>query len=217
MKKITIKRTQGTSRIEAFSDSIFAFCITLLALDIKIPELNVNMNSMEMAGNLLVQQLPHFITYILSFLIIAILWVNHHHFFENFKYTDWKLLWYNNFLLFWVILIPFSTNFIGEHPGVALADVEYSGVMFLVALSFFLMVRYVFFKSHLLDIEISEKHRREEFQHTFPAVILYGLATVAAFWRYEVSLAILVLVPALYFIPSFLHLEKSMVEELPEN
>ena len=140
--------------------------------------------------------------------------MNHHHFFENFQYTDWKLLWYNNFLLFGVVLIPFGTDFIGEHPFIPLVVAIYSAIMFTVALGFLLMVRYVFFKSKLLAVDIAMEQRKGEFRHTFPAVVLYGLAVIFAFVQFEVSLFILLLVPALYFIPSVLHMEEGIMGEV---
>ncbi len=211
MKK-NIKKTEGTQRLEAFSDSVFAFCVTLLVIDIKVPMFSGNLNDAVMAA--ILQQWPKFLIFVLSFMIIAILWVNHHHFVENFKYTDWKLLWYNNFLLFWVVLIPFATDFIGEHPYAPLVVAMYSWIMFMVGLSFLLMVRYVFFKSELLDVNIPDRLRKEEFGHTFPAVALYGIATLLAFVKFEISLVILILVPALYFIPSVLHREKGFMDDI---
>jgi uncharacterized membrane protein len=213
MKKKGTKKVEGTHRLEAFSDSIFAFSMTLLAMNIKIPVFS-DSESNTFIGTLLLGQLPQFLIFVLSFLIIAIVWVNHHHFFHNFEHTDWKLLWYNNFLLFWVILIPFITDFIGEHPFVPFVVAMYSAIMFMVALSFLLMVRYVFFKSFLLDTTISYKKRKREFQRTtFPAVLLYAIATFLAFWSVTASLIICFFIPIFYFVPSVLQEEKKFTNE----
>ena len=208
MAKITkkiIKNLEGTGRIEAFSDGIFAFGITLLVMNINIPPFTDE--SSAMVTSILIQQLPVFITFIFSFLVVAILWVNHHHFFHNCQKSDWKLLWLNNFLLFWTILIPFTTNLMGQHPYMPIAVGIYAGDMFMVGFSFFLMVWYVFFKSSLVEGTISMKERKKEFKKTFPAVFLYGLATILAFFATNIALIILAIVPLIYFVPSVLNSE----------
>jgi len=207
MAKKQIKNLEGTERIEAFSDGIFAFSMTLLVMNINIPPFTDE--SSAMVTSLLIQQLPIFITFIFSFLVIAILWVNHHHFFHNCPKSDWKLLWFNNFLLFWTILIPFTTNLIGSHPYMPVAVATYSGDMFMVAVSFFLMVRYVFFKSSLIESTISKTERKKEFRKTFPALFLYGMATILAFYATTIALIILVIVPIFYFVPSVLNMDEN--------
>ncbi len=201
-----VKKVDGTERIEAFSDGIFAFSITLLVMDIKIPPLNDLSNQAALTA--LFHQFPKFIIFLFSFLVIAILWVNHHHFFHNFKHSDWKFLWHNNLLMLWVILIPFATAFLGDQPFQPIVVMLYSFIMFLAVFSFMLMVRYVFFKSTLLDLNIPLMTRKKEYRRVFPAVFMYAFATIVAPWFVYFSLAILVLVPLIYFVPSFIEERK---------
>jgi len=73
------------------------------------------------------------------FVIVGIFWVNHHAFFHSLKKSDGKLLWYNNFMLFWMSLIPFCTAFLGEHPRSPEALMVFGGIMTMAGLSFPLM------------------------------------------------------------------------------
>ncbi len=200
-KKIT-KIVEGTDRIGNFSDSIFGFSMTLLVMDITIPPLDNPSNKAII--EVLIHQSPKFISFLFSFLVVAIIWVNHHHFFHNFKRVDWKLLWYNVAVLFWVIMIPFTTGFIGDHPFQPIVVAIYAVVMFFVVFHFMLMVRYVFFKSALLEMSIPLDQRKKELRRVWPAIIIYGIATVSALIYVPFALALLFFVPVFYFVPSLI-------------
>lgn len=196
------KSVQGTHRVEAFSDGIFAFSMTLLALNLDLGTLP-NLNNTAV-WDALIDSGPKFLIFLVSFFVISILWVNHHHFFNNFRHSNWKLMWHNLIFLLWVILIPFITNFLGDNPTQPLVISIYGIVMALAVISFLSMVYYVFFRSDLVDNKISVKNRKEEFNRGIPAVIAYILATLLAHLNIYVSLAIFALVPIWYFVPTFL-------------
>src|SRR5262249_17063882 len=109
---------ENTSRLEAFSDAIIAIAMTLLILEVHVPTLTDTSTAGVIEG--LRQVLPHFLSFALSFVTLAVIWVNHHTFFHEIRGTDPKLQWYNNHLMFWVCVIPFVTAFLGEHPFVPL-------------------------------------------------------------------------------------------------
>lgn len=205
-KRTFEKNVEGTSRIEAFSDGIFAFSITLLALDLNFGKL-ADLGNEEVL-NTLMSAGPKFLIFLISFFVIGILWVNHHHFFHNFKATNWKLLWHNNLFLLWIILIPFITNFLGNNPTQSTVISIYGLVMTFAVASFLLMVRYVFFKSNLVDEKISLKTRRKELARGWPALFSYLTASIIAQFNIFIALAIFVLVPVLYFVPTFLVAEE---------
>lgn len=102
----------STSRIEAFSDGVIAIILTIMVFDLKLHEIPTD----KTVWNELTLLVPKFVSYAISFLMLAIMWVNHHQLFHQIKYTDRKLLWYSIHLLFWMSLIPFGTNFIGVNP-----------------------------------------------------------------------------------------------------
>src|SRR5690349_17366074 len=97
----------GKARLEAFSDGVFAILITILVLELKIPH----------GGDLtaLKPLLPLFLTYILSFVMLAIYWNNHHHMLHAASRVTGKILWANMHLLFWLSLLPFATGWMGEN------------------------------------------------------------------------------------------------------
>ena len=205
-KKAFEKNVEGTGRVEAFSDSIFAFSVTLLALDLNFGKLTDLSN--EAVGQVLMDSAPKFIIFLISFFVLGILWVNHHHFFNNFKATNWKLLWHNNIFLLWIILMPFITNFLGNNPLQPWVISIYGLVIAAAVGSFLLMVNYVFFRSDLVDKKISVQTRKRELRRGYPGLGAYILAALVTPWNVYVSLVLLVLVPILYFIPSFLVEEK---------
>ena len=87
---------------------------------------------------------PKLISFTVSFATVAIYWVNHHHFFSRVTHTDWKLLWANNLLLFWLTVVPFTTAVVGDHPTEPVAVFIYGMNLALAAASFALMGWYVF-------------------------------------------------------------------------
>jgi uncharacterized membrane protein len=190
---------EGTGRIEAFSDGVFAIIVTLLIFEIHVPEL-VNLDSGTVLSEL-ARLGPKFISFAVSFATLAIFWVNHHHFFYEITHTDWRLMWHNNFLLFWLTVVPFTTAFIGDYPTQPLVVALYAANMGMASLAFTLMGKYVFFKSALLPGRFSLASRHMEFRRSVAGTLAYFVAAALAFVRAELSLVILLLIPIFYVVP----------------
>ena len=109
----------GRGRLEAFSDGVIAIIITIMVLELKAPH--------QATVPALAAQAPMFVSYALSFLVVAIMWVNHHHLMHAVPTVDAPFLWWNNALLFAMSLIPFSTALLGENPRSPLAVSVYGG------------------------------------------------------------------------------------------
>ncbi|WP_121971596.1 TMEM175 family protein [Leptolyngbya sp. BC1307] len=103
-----MKSVMSLSRFEAFSDGVFAIAITLLAIDIKVP--NLEQVPPSAVINEIIQIWPYFLSYITSFLVIGVLWLNHHTLFHFLKGIDRTTLTINLFLLMCVAFIPYVTN-----------------------------------------------------------------------------------------------------------
>ncbi len=101
---------RDTGRIEAFSDGVFAIALTLLVLDLRVPELHGRS-----VWSAILQLWPQFLGYVLSFLIIAINWVFHHRKFRAIVRYDTRLIWINLAFLFFVALVPFPTSLLSEY------------------------------------------------------------------------------------------------------
>src|SRR5881398_552276 len=95
-----------TGRLEAFSDGVLAILITIMVLELKVPE--------EPTFEALRPSLVGLLTYLLSFVYIGIYWNNHHHMFQISRYVDGSVLWANLHLLFWLSLYPFTTAWLDE-------------------------------------------------------------------------------------------------------
>jgi uncharacterized membrane protein len=119
-----------TRRLEAFSDGVIAIIITIMVLELEVPR--------EYTLKALFEILPKFISYFLSFLYVSVYWVSHHELFKIAEKVNGKILWTNLHLLFWLSLIPFTTDWIGEgnHHTDAVPAISYGFVLLMCELSF---------------------------------------------------------------------------------
>ena len=131
----------STTRLETFSDGVIAIIITIMVLELKLPDLSKESSTTQAISHLK-ELLPYFITYALSFMKIGIFWTNHHHLFHLLEHTDQHLVWQNFIFLFFLSLIPFATAEVGSNPFIAIAPAIYGAVMFLTNLAFLIMRHY---------------------------------------------------------------------------
>jgi uncharacterized membrane protein len=119
------------SRIVAFSDGVFAIAITLLVLNLGVGE---GVKDGEL-GRVLWDHRQDLIAYALSFAVIGRFWIVHHRFFGEVTGFDGRLIWLNLFYLAWIVLIPFSSQVLGDYGGTTAAEVLYAGNLVGVMLS----------------------------------------------------------------------------------
>ena len=142
-----------TGRIEAFSDGVFAVAITLLVLDIKVPPFPSANPAFSLAKELLAEW-PAYLAFLMSFLTILIMWINHHRVFTLIRLTDDRFMILNGLLLLCVTAVPFSTALLAAYirlPDARLATLIYAGVSLLMAFSFNGLWRYAAHDGRLLD------------------------------------------------------------------
>src|SRR5215471_14225643 len=123
-----------TSRIEAFSDGLFAIAATLLILEVKIPS-----PTQTILARQLLQRWPSYVAFLLSFLFIGIMWINHHRLFTHIKRSDNGLLILNLLLLLGVTAVPFPTAVLAIHlrgPGARTAAALFNGTYVVIAIFF---------------------------------------------------------------------------------
>jgi uncharacterized membrane protein len=154
------------SRLEAFSDGVFAIAITLLILDIRFPEIEY---SQFREG--LVSILPRILAYALSFIIIGLYWVIHHNSMHVMRKTDRGFLWLNILFLLCVSFIPFPTSLVGRYPFQAWPIIIYGITLITCNAIGYIMVLYVHYHRHLAIPEFSEKYLRG---HTPSYVFING-------------------------------------------
>lgn len=189
-----------TGRLEAFSDGIFSIIVTLLAFNLKAPELKDEATSQQ-ALRQLWRLVPDFLGFTLSFTYIAIIWVNHHQFFHTVKKTNAKLLWLNNLLLFWICFIPFPTAFVGRHPTQPVAVALFSFVFFMASSSFMWMRYYATYQADLLNDDIPDAEKRIAFRRTLVGPLAYLLTIAVSFVSVWVALALNFATAVFYFVP----------------
>jgi uncharacterized membrane protein len=122
-----------TSRLEAFSDGVIAIIITIMVLELQIP------HSPDLAA--LRPLLPVFLTYVLSFVIVAIYWNNHHHLLHLADKVTGPIMWANMHLLFWLSVVPFTTGWMGENHFAALPTAVYGFVLLMASIGYWILVR----------------------------------------------------------------------------
>src|SRR5437867_5442106 len=115
------------TRLEAFSDGVVAILITIMILELKIPE--------ETDLHALRPLLPIFLTYVMSFVFLGIYWSNHHHMLHVTERVNGAVLWANLHLLFWLSLVPFVTGWMGENHFAAVPTAAYGAVLLACALA----------------------------------------------------------------------------------
>jgi uncharacterized membrane protein len=192
-----MQTTITKDRIEAFSDGVFSIIITLMVFDIKLPTLDAE-HTFWWA---LQQIIPQLDAYMLSFVTIAIIWINHHHVLSLIKHVDMPLLWHNFHLLFWCTLIPFVNNFIGRYPFRAEAALCYGLVFSGAALSFMLLRRYAGIKAQLMHDHASEELERKVLRGNVMAAFLYALGGALGFISPFISYILFAGIALYYVLP----------------
>jgi uncharacterized membrane protein len=147
---------------------------------------------------------PKALGFAISFFTVAIYWVTHHYIFHRITHSNWKLMWYNTLLLFWLAIVPFTTAFIGDYPTQPLIVFIYALNLFLATLTFSLLTCYVFFKSDLMADSVSDNERWKHWKRGCRGFALYGLAGLAAFINVYVALIILIIIPFIFVVPRLL-------------
>jgi uncharacterized membrane protein len=122
-----------TARLEAFSDGVLAIVITIMVLEMKVP------HSGELSA--LKPLVPVFLSYVLSFMTVAIYWNNHHHLMHAVGHVNGKVLWANIHLLFWLSLIPFVTGWMGENHFAQWPVIAYGFILTMAGVAYYILSR----------------------------------------------------------------------------
>lgn len=186
-----------TSRIEAFSDGVFAIAITLLILDVHVPTV-----AQGPLGTALRRQWPTYLAYLISFSFIGIMWVNHHRLFNHIRRSDNGLMFLNLLLLLGISVVPFPTALIAAHyyaPGRRLAAAVFNGTYVLIAIFFNILWRHIV-RGGLLDSAAQESAAAISRQYAFgPISYLVCLAltwvSVPASLLINIALAVFFAIP----------------------
>ncbi len=177
-------------RLEAFSDGVIAILITIMVLELKIPH-GADLESLR-------PLLPVFLTYVLSFLYLAIYWNNHHHMLQATEHINGKILWANMHLLFWLSLIPFVTGWMGENHFATLPTAVYGAVLLAAAIAYYVLQKMI----------IAQQGRNSKLKAAIGrdlkgkiSPLIYLAAIPLAFVNQWISDALYVLVALMWLVP----------------
>jgi len=180
----------GKGRLEAFSDGVLAIIITIMVLELKVPE------GADIAA--LFPLLPVFVSYVLSFVFLGIYWNNHHHMLQAAQHVNGRVLWANLHLLFWLSLIPFVTGWMGENEFVALPVALYGAIMWMAGFAYYVLAR-ALIACHVEDSALVTA-LGQGFKEK-ASLVLYTIAIALSIVNSWLAFALYVLVALIWFIP----------------
>ena len=180
----------GKGRLEAFSDGVLAIIITIMVLELRGP------HGPELGD--LRPLLPVFLSYVLSFVYVAIYWNNHHHMLQVTRQVDGAILWANMHLLFWLSLIPFVTGWMGENRFAPAPTALYGVVLLMAAIAYYIL-QTVIIRAQGPDSRLRKALGDDWKGKASP--ILYVLGILAALWLPSVAQAVYVTVALIWLVP----------------
>lgn len=178
------------TRLEAFSDGVIAIIITIMVLEIKVP------NGSEFAD--LQGLIPVFLSYMLSFIYLGIYWNNHHHMLHTITRVNGQILWANLHLLFWLSLVPFATGWIGQNNLSASPMAFYGVILLLAAIAYFILQGVIIKnegKQSILAKAVGMDWKGKA------SIILYVIGIVSCLYNTFLAGSLYILVALLWLIP----------------
>ncbi len=188
----------GLNRVEAFSDGVFAIVVTLLVLELRVPVLH-DRGSVGELGHQLVDLVPKFLSWLISFIIVCKFWLNHHHLLGFARHATYGMVWLNSIFLMFQSFIPFPTALMGEYPMNPLAVSLFGVVMAVNTLLFIALQSYILrnlIKPELLGTQVPHLMRK-----SFVGVISYLLGVAATLFNVHIAVVLYALTPLFFITP----------------
>jgi uncharacterized membrane protein len=179
-----------TGRLEAFSDGVLAIIITIMVLAFQTPE--------GKSFDDLAPLAPKIFSYIFSFLYVGIYWNNHHHLFQRLAKCNGKVLLANLHLLFWLSLIPFGTDWMGETNFAQNPVTLYCSILLMASIAFFIL------EKTAVNLEGRNSEFRDAFQShkkELVSMIFYGISVIISFFWPVASVVLVYLIALIWIIP----------------
>jgi uncharacterized membrane protein len=178
------------NRLEAFSDGVLAIIITIMVLELKVP------HGDELSA--LKPLVPVMISYVLSFIYIAIYWNNHHHMLHTVKQINGAVLWSNVHLLFWLSLVPFVTGWMGENHFATMPVALYGVVLLMAAIAYYILAHQlaaIHGKDSLLAKALGSDWKGKL------SIVIYAVGIAASFLNPWIGFCLYAAVAAMWLIP----------------
>jgi uncharacterized membrane protein len=178
------------NRLESFSDGVLAVIITIMVLEMKVP----------LGGDLAALRplVPVFVSYVLSFVFVAVYWNNHHHLLHAATHVTGGILWANLHLLFWLSLIPFVTGWMGANDFAGLPVAMYGAVQLMAGFAFFILAQSLV-ATHGKDSTLAKAIGRD-FKGK-ASLAIYVVAVPLAFFSPLIAFVLYVAVAIVWIVP----------------
>ena len=189
------------NRLEAFSDGVIAIIITIMVLELKVPE-GTDLTA-------LLPKLPVFLSYVLSFIYVGIYWNNHHHMLHVVREVNGKVLWANIHLLFWLSLVPFVTGWMGENHFATLPVALYGVNLLMAGVAYYILSQsliHLHGKNSTIAKAIGSDRKGKL------SIIIYAVGIALCFLHPMLGFTLYVLVAAIWVIPDK-RIEKKLVHD----
>ncbi|MGH7886077.1 MAG: TMEM175 family protein [Thermodesulfobacteriota bacterium] len=188
----------GKNRIEALSDGIFAIVMTLLILEIHVPQLPSNASNVQLAPALM-ELLPKFFSYAVSFIALGIYWVAHHNMYHAIKRSDRMLLWLNILFFMFVSILPFTTSLLNAFGQTQLAPLLFGANLTIIGWVLFIQWMYVTSNNMISELISSQFRESVRFRFLFIPVAA-TTAMLVCFWSVEILLTVYAILLPFYMI-----------------
>ena len=176
--------------MEAFSDGVLAIIITIMVLELRVPQ-GISLADLQ-------PLLPVFLSYVLSFVNLGIYWNNHHHMLHTIDRVSGGVLWANLHLLFWLSLFPFVTGWMGENHFASMPTALYGVVMLMAAIAYFILQSVIIAQQG--DNSVLARAIGKDIKGKL-SPLLYALAILLAFYEQWFSDGLYVLVALIWLVP----------------
>lgn len=201
--RMSYERGHDPARVLALSDGVFAIILTLLVLEIHVPDLAQGQSLVDASREIR----PSFVAFLISFVVVAIAWAGHRDLFALIRRTDRALVWLNILYLLPLCVLPFGASLIARYDRDQVALEMYGFLLMAIAVTRLVIWMYATGRSHLLIVPIDRRSRRAAAALVVIQAAAYALAIAVADATPTVSLIIYAAIPVLYFV--FITLERT--------
>jgi uncharacterized membrane protein len=174
------------NRLEAFSDGVFAIAITLLILNVKVPD-SQNISNRQL-NHILRLAAPKLLSFGFSFLVIGVFWVAHHRIFSFAKVVDTPLVWMNIISLMFIALIPFPASILADNFFLTTTILLYTGTLFVISILNFIILKYILGNDDVKHESLTEEVYRSAIKTAVIGQVCYLLAAASSFFNAYLSL-----------------------------
>jgi uncharacterized membrane protein len=191
-------------RAQNLTDGIFATVMTILVLSLVVPVISSSNVSRELSSDL-VKLLPNVLTYVMSFLVLGVLWIGHNNIFRHLVHPDHQIQWFNLLFLLSIGFVPFTTALLGRYPFEQITLLIYGLNMIVLAIIFNVFWFHVTREKKRQTNEINVKYLKGASKRHFIGIFIYLAGIVFAFVNAEISLGLYVLMPVYYIVMGIIY------------